>query len=74
MKELKEKFEQMAKDNGAVLSKNADKILAIKARAIDEYQCPCYPNDKEHWCMSQLCKTELYTNGKCHCGLFVKEM
>lgn len=72
-KDLRSKFEQMAKDNGAKLSQVADKILAIKARSIDEYQCPCYPDDKEHWCMSQLCKTELMTKGKCHCGLFVKE-
>ena len=70
---MREKFEKLAEENGAELSKNADKILAIKARAIDEYACPCYPNDKEHWCISQLCKTELYTNGKCHCGLFVKK-
>lgn len=71
---MREKFEELARVNGAKLSKNADKILAIKARAIDEYQCPCYPEDSEHWCISQLCKTELMTKGRCHCGLFEREV
>lgn len=70
---MRDKFEKMAKENGATLSKNADKILAIKARNIDEYACPCYPNDPEHFCMSPLCKAELDSKGRCHCGLFVKE-
>lgn len=69
-----EKMQKIAEENGAQLSKNADKICRIKERAIDEYACPCYPDDKDHYCMSQLCKTELMTKGKCHCGLFVKEL
>jgi len=71
---MRDRFEQMAKNVGASLSKNADKILAIKARAIDEFACPCYPDDKNHFCISPLCLQELNTNGKCHCGLFVKEI
>lgn len=70
---IKDKMLKIAKENGASLSQNADKIIKIKERAIDEYACPCYPNDKEHYCMSHLCKTELMTKGRCHCGLFVKE-
>lgn len=69
---VKESMERLAKENGAELSPIADKIIRVKERAIDEYQCPCYPNDTEHFCISQLCKTELMTKGKCHCGLFVK--
>lgn len=71
---MRKVFEEMAEDVGAKLSDNADKILAIKARAIDEYACPCYPNDIEHWCISPLCMKELCTNGRCHCGLFVKDV
>jgi ferredoxin-thioredoxin reductase catalytic subunit len=67
---LKEKMQAIAEANGAVLSENADKIIKVKERNIDEYACPCYPDDKEHYCMSQLCKTELMTKGRCHCGLF----
>lgn len=70
---FKKKFEDLAEANGAVLSKHADSILRIKANMIDEYTCPCYPEDPEHWCVSQLCKTELNTKGKCHCGLFIKK-
>lgn len=71
--EFRSKFEKLAKDNGAELSSIADRILRVKARAIDEYACPCYPDDIEHYCISQLCKTEIMTKGRCHCGLFVKK-
>lgn len=70
---FKKKFEDIAKENGAVLSEHCDSILKLKLNMIDEYGCPCYSNDNEHWCMSQLCKTELNTKGRCHCGLFKKE-
>lgn len=71
--DMRSKFEKLAKDNGAELSSIADRILRVKARAIDEYACPCYPDDTEHYCISQLCKTEIMTKGRCHCGLFVKK-
>ena len=71
---LREKFQAMADENGATLGPHADKIIAIKERNIDEYICPCHPNDPEHFCLSQLCKTVLYTKGKCDCGLFVKDL
>lgn len=70
---IKDTMERLAKENGAELSPVADRIIKVKERAIDEYQCPCYPNDPEHYCISQLCKTELMTKGRCHCGLFVKK-
>ena len=71
---LKDKLQKIAEENGAVLSENADKIIKIKERNIDEYACPCQPDDPEHYCMSQLCKTTLYTKGYCDCRLFKKEM
>lgn len=74
LEEKMKEFAKIAEQNGAKLSPIADKIIKVKLRGIDEYACPCYPDDKEHFCMSQLCKTELYTKGKCHCGLFVKEL
>lgn len=71
---LKNKMQKIAEENGAELSPIADKIIRVKERNIDEYACPCHPDDPEHYCMSQLCKTTLYTKGKCDCGLFVKEL
>lgn len=71
---LKEKLQQMADNNGAQLSPNADKIIAIKERNVDEYACPCHPSDPEHYCLSQLCLTKLMTKGRCDCGLFIKEV
>lgn len=71
---LKDKLQKMAEENGASLSANADKIIKIKERNIDEYACPCHPDDPEHYCMSQLCKTTLMTKGHCDCRLFIKEL
>lgn len=71
---VKDTMQRIAEENGAVLSKNADKICKIKERNIDEYACPCYPDDVEHYCMSQLCRTELMTKGRCHCGLFERSV
>ena len=71
---LKDKMQKIAEENGAELSPIANKIIRVKERNIDEYACPCHPDDPEHYCMSQLCKTTLYTKGKCDCGLFVKEL
>lgn len=67
---FKEKFEALAKQNGVELTENADKILRVKERCIDEYQCPCFPDDKEHYCISPLCLKEALTNSHCHCNLF----
>lgn len=69
----KEKFKQLADEHGADFSSVADKILKVKERNIDEYACPCYPNDPNHFCISPLCAKEIVTKGRCHCGLFVKK-
>lgn len=73
LEEKIKKFAKMAEANGAKLSSHADKIIRVKLRGIDEYACPCHPDDPEHYCLSQLCKTKLMTTGKCDCGLFVKD-
>lgn len=67
---FKEKFEKLGNKHGLELTKFADRILAVKKRAIDEYQCPCYPDDKDHYCISPLCLKEALENGHCHCNLF----
>lgn len=73
MTNLKDKMQDIADKNGAVLSETADRIIKIKERNIDEYACPCFPDDKDHWCMSPLCKETMQTKGRCHCGLFKKK-
>lgn len=70
---LKDKLQALADANGAEFSDKADRIIKVKERAIDEYQCPCYPDDPEHFCISPLCKSEIDTKGKCHCGLYIKK-
>lgn len=69
-----EEMAEVAKANGAKLSPTAEKICKIKERNIDEYACPCYPDDVNHYCMSPLCRAELDAKGRCHCGLFIKEI
>lgn len=70
---LKDKLQALADANGAKFSDKADRIIKVKERAIDEYQCPCYPDDPEHFCISPLCKSEIDTKGRCHCGLYIKK-
>ena len=67
---FKEKFEKLGKEYGLELTEFADKILRIKERAIDEYQCPCYPDSKDHYCISPSCLKEALEKGHCHCNLF----
>lgn len=70
---LKDKLQALADANGAKFSDKADRIIKVKERAIDEYKCPCYPDDPEHFCISPLCKSEIDTKGRCHCGLYIKK-
>ena len=70
---LKDKLQALADANGAKFSDKADRIIKVKERAIDEYQCPCYPDDPEHFCISHLCKSEIDPKGRCHCGLYIKK-
>lgn len=67
---FKEKFEALAKRNGVELTENADKILRVKERCIDEYQCPCFPESATRFCISPWCLQDIITNGHCHCNLF----
>lgn len=67
---FKEKFEKLAESNGLELTEFADRVLRIKERQIDEYQCPCYPDSADHYCISPLCLEEALTKGHCHCNLY----
>ena len=70
---LKEKFEQLAEEYHLELTDKADKILRIKERQIDEYQCPCFPESPTHFCISPWCLEEALEKGHCHCNLFKRK-
>lgn len=70
---LKEKFEQLAEEHNLELTDKADKILRIKERQIDEYQCPCFPESHTHYCISPWCLEEAHEKGHCHCNLFKRK-
>ena len=67
---FKEKFEALGNKHGLELTEYADRILKIKERCIDEYQCPCFPDDVNHYCISSMCLQEALEKGHCHCNLF----
>lgn len=74
--EIKDKMQELANINGFELSDNVDKIINAKLRFFgeDEWQkCPCDRDNKERFCCSQLCQTDIRTNGECHCRLFIKK-
>lgn len=70
---LKEKFEKLAEEYHLELTDKADKILRIKERQIDEYQCPCFPDSLTHYCISPWCLEEAHEKGHCHCNLFKRK-
>ena len=70
---FKEKFEKLAEQHGLELTEFADRVLRIKERQIDEYQCPCYPDSVDHYCISPLCCKEAIEKGHCHCNLFKRK-
>lgn len=70
---IKETLQALADKHDAKFSDKADRIIKVKERNIDEYQCPCYPDDPNHFCISPLCAKEIAEKGRCHCGLYVKK-
>lgn len=71
-----EKLKQVAESNGFGISENAEKIARLKERMFGEEEwerCPCDGMNKERFCCSQLCQSDIRTKGLCHCGLFKKE-
>ena len=70
---LKEKFEKLAEEHHLELTDKADKILRIKERQIDEYQCPCFPESPTRFCISPWCLEEAHEKGHCHCNLFKRK-
>lgn len=74
--EVKEKIQELANINDFKLSDNADKIIAAKIRFFgeDDWQrCPCDRDNKSRFCCSQLCQSDVRTNGECHCRLFLRK-
>jgi len=74
---IEQNIEQMAQDNGWVISNNAQRIAKAKLRffGVDQWQrCPCYPpDDTEHGCGTEACTKDIETSGKCHCNLYLKQ-
>ena len=72
--EIKAELEKIAKENNYTLTNNVDKIINAKLRFFGEEnwrKCPCV-QDSEHACLSDKCRNQIETTGKCHCNLFKK--
>lgn len=70
--ELLAKINMIAETNGFGVSENAEKIANAKLRMFDGewWRCPCDGDNKERFCCSQLCQSDIRSQGQCHCGLF----
>lgn len=56
--------------------KNLDKIVRAKMllfKGKNKHYCPCKADDKEKYCGSSKCLTEIHKKGHCCCGLFHKK-
>lgn len=73
--ELLAKISTIAETNGFGVSENAEKIANAKLRMFNEewWRCPCDGSNKERFCCSQLCQSDVRNQGQCHCGLFKVE-
>lgn len=68
-----DKLKQVAENNGFEISDNVEKIAKLKGRMFGEEEwerCPCDGSNKERFCCSQLCQSDVRSKGMCHCGLF----
>lgn len=69
---IKRRVKKIAKEFN-LDTQNVDKIANAKMMLFagdDVFRCPCAADDKERYCGSLKCLSEIYTNKQCHCGLF----
>lgn len=75
---IEQNIEQMAHENGWVISSNVQRIAKAKLRffgAENWHRCPCYPpDDTEHGCGTAACAKDIEDSGKCHCNLYLKHV
>lgn len=65
---------KLADENGFVLTENAHRICAFRARAdISMDKCPCEQNNPKRFCISELCKEDIEKFGRCHCNCYYKK-
>ena len=72
--EIKAELEKIAKENNYTLTNNVDRIINAKLRFFGEENWrkgPCV-QDSEHAALSDKCRNQIETTGKCHCDLVKK--
>lgn len=73
---LSDRITRMAKRLGFELSESKNKIFNAKLMLFKKayMRCPCAADDQNRYCGSPKCIEEINRIGKCHCGLFIKEI
>lgn len=72
IKNVLEQVKLLAEKNNFTLTENAKKVVKAKLRFFGEKdwsRCPCDPNS-DRACISEHCKNDILTQGKCHCSLY----
>ena len=65
---MKEK--QVDLDIARIRNVTAAKLLSFQKEYL---RCPCAPDDKDRYCISQKCIEDIEKEGTCICGLFKKK-
>jgi len=69
---IKEKLLRLGKSNGLEPTEFFEKIVKAKERFGLTIGCPCDRENKDRYCISPLCKSDIEKNGTCHCQMWCK--
>lgn len=74
MNEIYEQMKLIAEEQGYELTETAEKVAKFRERTHKPISiCPCDPKNPYRGCVSNLCREEILTVGKCHCGAYKKK-
>ena len=65
---LKDELLQIAKEYGVEPTEYFERIVKAKERFGLTIGCPCDKDNKERYCISPLCMSDIKENGTCHCN------
>lgn len=76
MEKILEKMMYNCTSHGFEPTENVEKIARAKKMMFGEEEwsrCPCDGHNDERFCLSDLCRSDIESNGICHCRCYKKK-